>query len=295
MNIRQERSLSPRILVGMSTLGHFAERRRAFVRLHESGCFVIPNPWDPGSARYLEQLGFKALATTSGGFAFSQGLPDIADAITRDRMLQHVAEIVNAVELPVNADFQSGYARDPDEVAESFRLCMTTGVAGISIEDATDDPAVPLFDLSLAVERVRAARAAVDAAGGNVVLTARAECYLVGHPDPFKESVRRLRAYAKAGADVLYAPGISDCTEIEQIVEELAPKPVNILMSRSNGLTLADLAQMGVRRVSVGSSLARAAWTGFMRAAQLIAEEGSFSAFDAAVPYAELNKLFMER
>jgi 2-methylisocitrate lyase-like PEP mutase family enzyme len=279
----------------MSTLGHFAERRRAFVRLHESGCFVIPNPWDPGSARYLEQLGFKALATTSGGFAFSQGLPDIADAITRDRMLQHVAEIVNAVELPVNADFQSGYARDPDEVAESFRLCMTTGVAGISIEDATDDPAVPLFDLSLAVERVRAARAAVDAAGGNVVLTARAECYLVGHPDPFKESVRRLRAYAKAGADVLYAPGISDCTEIEQIVEELAPKPVNILMSRSNGLTLADLAQMGVRRVSVGSSLARAAWTGFMRAAQLIAEEGSFSAFDAAVPYAELNKLFMER
>ena len=278
----------------MSTSEHFAERRRAFARLHESGCFVIPNPWDAGSARYLQQVGFKALATTSGGFAFSQGVPDIATAITRERMLQHVSDIVNAVDVPVSADFQSGYGRDPDEVAESVRLCVATGVAGLSIEDATDDPAAPLFEVAIAVERVRAARAAIDGSGGKVTLTARAECYLVGHPDPFNESLRRLRAYVEAGADVLYAPGIADRMDIQKIVKELAPKPVNVLMSRSNGLNLSDLAHFGVRRVSVGSSLARAAWTGFMRAAQLIAAEGNFSAFDGAVPYAELNGLFKE-
>src|SRR5262245_31244064 len=181
-------------------------RRRAFRRLHEGGCFVIPNPWDVGSARYLQHLGFSALATTSAGFAFSQGLPDSDAAVTRDRSLAHIAEIAAAVGLPVNADFASAYAVEPQEVADNITLCVATGVAGLSIEDATGDHAKPLYDLPLAVERVRAARQAIDRAGGGVLLTARAECYHVGHPDPFRETVRRLQAYAEAGADVLFAP-----------------------------------------------------------------------------------------
>ena len=267
----------------------YTARRTAFRKLHENGCFVIPNPWDAGSARYLQHLGFKALATTSGGFAFSVGLPDAG--VPRDGMLRNIADIVAAVGVPVNADFESGYAPDPEGVAANVRLCVDTGVAGLSIEDATGDPANPLFDLPLAVDRIRAARAAIDASGSGVLLTARAECYLVDHPDPFRESLRRLRAYSEAGADVLYAPGLHQPGDIKMLVAEVSPKPVNIIMSRNTGLTVAALADLGVRRISVGSSLSRAAWTGFMRAAETIAKEGSFSGFDGLVPYADLNNL----
>lgn len=268
----------------------YAALRSAFRKLHESGCFVIPNPWDAGSARYLQHLGFKALATTSGGFAFSLGLPDAA--VPRDAMLRNIADIVAAVDVPVNADFESGYAPDPEGVAANVRLCVDTGVAGLSIEDATGDPANPLFDLPSAVDRIRAARAAIDAFARGVLLTARAECYLVNHPDPFRESLRRLHAYAEAGADVLYAPGLYLPGDIKTFIAELSPKPLNVIMSRNTGLTVAALADLGVRRISVGSSLSRAAWTGFMRAAEAIAREGSFSGFDGLVPYAELNNLF---
>ena len=272
----------------------FAARRSVFRRLHESGCFVMPNPWDAGTARYLERLGFRALATTSAGFAFSRGLPDAAWVVTRANMLGNISEIVSATTLPVNADFESGYAHDPEGVAANVRLCVDTGVAGLSIEDNTGDSAKPLYDLSLAVDRIKAARASIDASGSGVMLTARAECYLVEHPEPFKESVRRLQAYAAAGADVLYAPGIQQRDEIKTMVSEVAPKPVNILVSRNTGLKVADFAELGVRRLSVGSSLARAAWTGFMRAAETISKEGSFSGFDGTVPYADINNLFLD-
>jgi len=263
-----------------------------FRNLHQNGCFVIPNPWDIGTARYLQSLGFQALATTSAGFAFSRGLPDADWAVTRDVMLRHIAEIVKAVNLPVNADFESGYAHDPEGVAANVRLCVETGVAGLSIEDATGDPAKPLYDLPAAVERIRAARAAIDASGAGVLLTARAECYLVGHADPLREAIRRLTAYAEAGADVLFAPGASDREAIAAILSAVHPKAVNILMGSNNGLRVMDLAEMGVRRISVGSSLARAAWTGFIRAAKLISAEGSFAGFDETVPYGELNAFF---
>jgi len=272
----------------------FAVRRRAFRKLHESGCFVMPNPWDAGTARYLSQLGFEALATTSAGFAFSRGLPDAAWAVSRDSMLGNIAEIVDAVDLPVNADFESGYAHEPEGVAANVRLCIETGVAGLSIEDNTGDPVKPLYEFSRAVDRIKAGRDAIDGSGSGVLLTARAECYLVGHPDPFRESIRRLQAYAEAGADVLYAPGVHRPEEIKNIVAELTPRPVNILISRNIGLTVADLAELGVRRISVGSSLARAAWSGFMRAAQSISKHGSFSAFDDLVPFADINNLFRE-
>jgi len=254
----------------------------------------MPNPWDTGSARYLRHLGFQALATTSAGFAFSRGLPDAAWAVSRDSMLSNIVEIVSAVDLPVNADFESGYANEPAGVGENVRLCIETGVAGLSIEDNTGDRAKPLYELPLAVERIRAARAVIDASATGVLLTGRAECYLVGHPDPFKESVRRLQAYAEAGADVLYAPGIHQRGEIKTIVAEMAPKPVNILVSANIGLKLADLAELGVRRISVGSALARAAWNGFMRAAQMIAKEGRFDCFDDVVPFAQINNFFLE-
>ena len=273
----------------MST-SHLTARRQAFRTLHESGCFVIPNPWDRGSARYLQHLGFQALATTSAGFAFSRALPDAA--VLRDDMLGHIAEIVAAVGLPVNADFESGYADEPEGVATNVRLCVNTGVAGLSIEDNTGDRENPLYKLPLAVARIKAARAAIDASGSEVLLTARAECYLVGHPEPFKESILRLQAYAEAGADVLYAPGIHEREEIQTMVAELRPKPVNILVSSNTGLTVADFAELGVRRISVGSSLARAAWSGFMRAAQTISKEGSFGGFDHLVPFAEINNFF---
>ena len=275
------------------TLSLFAARRAQFRKLHESGCFVIPNPWDPGTARYLRHLGFQALATTSAGLAFSQGRADADWVVPRDVVLRHIAEIVAAVELPVNADFESGYAHEPEGVAESVRLCVETGVAGLSIEDATGDRDKPLYDLPVAVERIQAAGAAIDASQSGVLLTGRAECYLVGHPEPLKESIRRLQAYAEAGADVLYAPGVRQASEIKAVVDAVSPKPVNILAVNTK-LRVADLAAMGVRRISVGSSLARAAWTGFIRAAKLIGEEGSFAGFDGTVPYAELNGFFRE-
>jgi 2-methylisocitrate lyase-like PEP mutase family enzyme len=271
----------------------FTARRAAFRKLHESGCFVIPNPWDVGTARYLRRLGFKALATTSAGLAFSRGLAD--SDVPRDTVLSHIAEIVGATDLPVNADFESGYARDPDGVAESVRLCVETGVAGLSIEDSTGNRVKPLYDLSLAVERIQAARAAIDATGADVMLVGRAECFLVGHPEPLKEAISRLQAYAAAGADVLYAPGVKERADIQAIVSAVSPKPVNVLMGWNTGLKVSDLAEMGVRRISVGSSLARSAWGGFIRAAKAIAEEGSFAGFDNCAPFAELNNFFREK
>jgi 2-methylisocitrate lyase-like PEP mutase family enzyme len=270
----------------------FTARRAAFRKLHESGCFVIPNPWDIGTARYLRHLGFKALATTSAGFTFSSGLPD--GAASREQVLSHIAEIVAAVDLPVNADFESGYARNAEGVAESVRLCVQTGVAGLSIEDSTGDRMKPLYDVADAVERMKAARAAIDASGEDVLLIGRAECFLTGHAEPLKEAIRRLQAYAEAGADVLYAPGVRERADIQAVVSAVSPKPVNVLMGWNTGLKVSDLAEMGVRRISVGSSLARAAWGGFIRAAKSIAEEGSFAGFDNAAPFAELNGFFRE-
>src|SRR4051812_9730811 len=272
----------------------YAARRRAFRALHERGCFVIPNPWDVGSARYLQHLGFPALATTSAGFAFSQGLPDSGDdaVISRDRILAYISSITAAVDLPVSADFLSGYGRQPEDVAESVTHCVTTGVAGLSIEDATGDLASPIYELSVAVERVGAARRAIDRSGEDVLLTARAECYHVGHPDPFRESVRRLQAYAAAGADVLFAPGPQTPTEIKTLVEAVAPKPLNVLVVQDIGLSVHEIAALGVRRISLGGALALAAWTGFVHAAQTLMSEGSFAGLARLVPYAEINGLF---
>jgi 2-methylisocitrate lyase-like PEP mutase family enzyme len=272
----------------------WSAQRAAFRKLHESGCFVIPNPWDIGTARYLKHLGFKALATTSSGFSFTKGLPDTDWAVPVDMALPHIAEIVAATDLPVNADFESGYAHDPEGVAENVRRCVETGVAGLSIEDSTGDRDKPLYDLPLAVERMKAARAAIKATGADVLLTGRAECYLVGHPDPLNESIRRLQAYAEAGADVLYAPGPRKREDIKALVDAVAPKPVNLLMSSNTGLTVSDVAALGVRRISVGSSLARVAWTGFVRAAEAIAREGRFSGFDGSMAFADLNGFFRE-
>jgi 2-methylisocitrate lyase-like PEP mutase family enzyme len=276
------------------TMTSFAERRKTFRTLHEQGCFVIPNPWDVGSARYLQHLGFPALATTSAGYAFSQGLPDSGgdEILTRDRNLAYIASIVDAVDLPVSADFMSGYGREPQDVADSVTRCVATGVAGLSIEDATEDPASPLYDLPLAIERVRAARQAIDRSGADVLLTARAECYHVGDPDPFRESVRRLQAYAEAGADVLFAPGPSTPAEIKALVEAVAPKPLNLLVVRDIGLSVGQIAALGVRRISLGGALALAAWTGFVRAAQWLRSDGSFVGIASLVPYAEINSLF---
>jgi 2-methylisocitrate lyase-like PEP mutase family enzyme len=277
--------------VSKSTL---SARRRAFRALHERGCFVIPNPWDVGSARYLQHLGFSALATTSAGFAFSQGLPDSGDdaVLSRDRNLAYIAAIAAAVDLPVSADFMSGYGVQPEDVAESVTRCIETGVAGLSVEDATGDAASPLYDLPTAVERIRAAREAIDRSGEDVLLTARAECYHVSHADPFRESVRRLQAYAEAGADVLFAPGAQDPAEIKSLVEAAAPKPFNLLVVRDVGLDVGGIAALGVRRISVGGALALAAWTGFMRAAQTLKSEGSFAGLANLVPYPEINSLF---
>lgn len=286
---------------GLTAGGHdrtsqaaFAARRKAFRALHERGCFVIPNPWDVGSARYLQHLGFAALATTSAGFAFSQGLPDSGDDVvgSRERTLGHIAGITTAVDLPVSADFMSGYGLDPSDVTESVTRCVATGVAGLSIEDATGDAISPLYDLPIAVERVRAARQAIDQSGEDVLLTARAECYHVGHPDPLRESVRRLQAYAAAGADVLFAPGPQHPAEIKALVEAVAPKPVNVLVVHDIGLRVDEIAALGVRRISVGGALALAGWTGFIRAAQTLRSEGSFAGLADLVSYAEINSLF---
>jgi len=274
----------------------FAARRKAFRELHERGCFIIPNPWDVGSARYLQHLGFPALATTSAGFAFSQGLPDSgADTlVSRDRSLAHIASITAAVDVPVSADFMSGYGLGPEDVAESVSRCIATGVAGLSIEDATGDPASPLHDLPIAAERVRAARQAIDASGEDVLLTARAECYHVGHPHALRESVRRLQAYIAAGADVLFAPGPQTPGDIEALVAAVAPRPLNVLVVRDIGVRVEDIAALGVRRISLGGALALAAWTGFVRAAQTLKSEGSFSGLASLVPYAEINDLFTD-
>ncbi|HXW27033.1 MAG TPA: isocitrate lyase/phosphoenolpyruvate mutase family protein [Xanthobacteraceae bacterium] len=265
-----------------------ADKRRAFRQLHESGCFVIPNPWDVGSARYLQGLGFKALATTSAGFAFSKGYAD--GAYSRDVALAHCRELAEATDVPLNVDYEGGYADDPAGVAESVRLCVETGVAGLSIEDSTGDPAKPLYDFDLAVARVKAARAAIDKAGGDVIFTARHEGFIRGRPD-LAETVRRLQAFAAAGADCLYAPGIKTREEIAAVVA--VGKPVNFLMV-TTAYSVADLAGLGVRRISTGGTLARTAWTGFIRAAREIAEQGTFKNFDGTIPNAELNAFFRD-
>jgi len=266
-----------------------ADKRRAFHKLHETGCFVIPNPWDVGSARYLQSLGFKALATTSSGFAWSHGHRD--GGMSRDRVLDHLTQMVEATDLPINADFEHGYAPDAAGVAESVRLAVETGVAGLSIEDSTGLASKPLFDRDEAVMRIRAARTAIDKAGGDTMLVGRAEGFLVGQPD-IEQVIARLKAYAHAGADCLYAPGIRSTQDISAVVAAVAPKPVNLLVGFNADLNMADIAALGVRRVSVGGALARAAWGGFMRAAKLIAEQGKFDGFVDAASGNALNTIF---
>jgi 2-methylisocitrate lyase-like PEP mutase family enzyme len=269
-----------------------AEKRRCFHELHRSGCFVIPNPWDAGSARYLQALGFKALATTSSGFAWSQGHPD--GGVSREAVLEHLRAMAEATDLPVNADFQAGFAHDPPGVAESVHLAVETGVAGLSIEDSTGETAKPLYDLEEAVARLRAARRAIDRAGGDTLLVGRAECFLVGRPD-IEETVARLQAYASAGADCLYAPGIRTPEHIRRVVESVAPKPVNLLVGAASDLSVSAIAALGVRRISVGGALARAAWGGFIRAAKLLAEQGRFDGFAQAVSHDTLESLMSGR
>jgi len=267
------------------------DKRRTFRQLHEAGCFVIPNPWDIGSALYLQSLGFKALATTSSGFAWSRGHAD--NAIPRDMALAHLHDMVAAADLPVNADFESGFATDAAGIAESVRLAVETGVACLSIEDSTGDAAKPLFELGVAVERMRAARKAIDKAGGDALLVGRAECFLVGSPN-LDETIERLKAYANAGADCLYAPGIATREDIAAVVAAVAPKPVNLLVGSVSKLTFEDISALGVRRVSVGGALARSAWGGFMRAAKSIVEHGKFDEFASAASGRELNALFKQ-
>jgi len=262
-----------------------------FRTLHASGCFVLPNPWDIGTAIYLERLGFKALATTSAGFAFSRGKAD--GGIPRDEMLAHIREIATATSLPVNADFQAGYADKPEEIAQNIQLCVETGVAGLSIEDSTGRSDHPLYEKELAVERIRAARSAIDSSKTGVLLTGRCEAWLVGHADPLRTVHDRLIAYAEAGADCLYAPGATKPDEIAQIVKTVAPKPVNVLVSGFNHqLTVSELADIGVRRISVGSGLALAAWGAFLRAAREIKTNGTFDLMSTNAPSADLNELF---
>lgn len=273
----------------MPTPQEIAARRRAFRQLHASGCFVIPNPWDAGSARYLEKLGFPALATTSSGAAWRHARAD--GEMSVDEVLVHLREMVAATPLPVNADFEGGFAADAAGVARNVRLAVETGVAGVSIEDSTGDADAPLRDIATAVERMRAARAAIDATGGDTVLVGRAENFIVGRPD-LDDAIRRLQAYAEAGADCLYAPGIRTREQIAAVVAAVAPKPVNLLIGFATELTLRDVEALGVRRVSVGGALARTAWAGFMRTAQAIATEGRFDGFAGAASGAELNAFF---
>jgi 2-methylisocitrate lyase-like PEP mutase family enzyme len=265
------------------------DKRRTFRALHETGCFVIPNPWNIGSARYLQGLGFKALATTSSGYAHSQGLPD--GAHTCAEVLAHFREIANATDLPVNADFENGYADDISLMAENVARCVATGVAGLSIEDATGDDANPLYDFDTALARVKAARAAIDRAGGGVVFTARTEGFIRGRPD-LDETIRRLKAFADAGADCLYSPGIKTPEQIEATVEAVDPKPINFLNSGAFGFTVKGLAALGVRRISVGGTLARVAMDAFIKSARSIAETGTFDSFAGVISNAELNAFF---
>jgi 2-methylisocitrate lyase-like PEP mutase family enzyme len=265
----------------------------AFRRLHEAGCFLMPNAWDLGSARFLFQLGFPALATTSAGFAFSRGLPDAVGAVPRELMLAHVAELAAGTPLPVNADLQDAYAREPGGVAETVTRCVRAGAAGLSIEDATGDGAAPLVEGRLAQERVQAARRAIDATGVPLVLTARCEACLYGVPDAPRIALERLTAFAAAGADCLFAPGLRDPEAIAALVRAVAPRAVNVLCSRPDpSLTVPRLAELGVRRISVGSALARVAWGAFMRAARSLAETGSFDGFADAASFADLERLF---
>jgi 2-methylisocitrate lyase-like PEP mutase family enzyme len=266
-----------------------AEKRATFRKLHESGCFVIPNPWNVGTARYLQHLGFKALATTSSGFAHAQGHAD--GRVPREAMLEHLREIAAAADVPVNADFEGGYAVAPEDVAESVRLCVETGIAGLSIEDSSGDAASPLYDFDLALARVRAARAAIDKAGGDVIFTARTEGFICGRPD-LEETIRRLKAFAEAGADCLYSPGIKTREQIVATVQAVAPKPVNLLMPGALGFTVPEVAAMGVRRISVGGTLARVAWNAVLRSAREIAEQGKFDSFAGVLSNAELNAFF---
>jgi 2-methylisocitrate lyase-like PEP mutase family enzyme len=266
-----------------------ADKRRTFRALHQSGCFVIPNPWNVGSARYLQGLGFKALATTSSGFAHSHGFADGEQSL--DQVLAHFGEIAAASDLPVNADFENGYADDIDRMAENVTRCIATGVAGLSIEDYTGDDANPLYDFDVALARVKAARAAIDKAGGEVVFTARTEGFIKQRPD-LDETIRRLKAFADAGADCLYSPGIKTREQIEATVKAVAPKPINFLNSGAFGFTVKDLAGMGVRRISVGGSLARVAMHAFIKTATEIAKDGKFDGFAGIMTNAELNKFF---
>jgi len=264
-----------------------------FRTLHAESCFVLPNPWDAGTAVYLRHLGFKALATTSAGFAFSKALPDAPSVLAVDVVLAHIRDIVEATPLPVNADFQNGYADSPEDVGANVTRCIDTGVAGLSIEDATGTSETPLYDIQLAVERIKAARRAIDDSGIPVVLTGRCEAYLVRDPNAFSVSLERLSDYADAGADCLYAPGVTDPREIDAIVKAVSPKPVNVLVSRPDpNLTLTALTSLGVRRISVGSALARVAWGSFMRAAQSIATTGTFDSLGESAGFAELNSIF---
>jgi 2-methylisocitrate lyase-like PEP mutase family enzyme len=267
-----------------------ADKRKTFRKLHEAGCFVIPNPWNIGSARYLEGLGFKALATTSSGHAHAQGHPDGAQNI--NDVLAHFRELAEATDIPVNGDFENGFADDPSGVAENVTRCIATGVAGLSIEDSPKS-STPLYDFDLAVARVKAARSAIDAAGGDVVFTARAENFIRGVQD-LDDAIRRLKAYKAAGADCVYAPGISTREQIEAVVKAVAPTPVNFLNGAALGFTVSDLAAMGVRRISVGGSLARVAMDAFVRTATAIAKEGKFDGFAGLISNAELNKFFRD-
>jgi len=262
-----------------------ADKRETFRALHRGGCFALPNPWDIGSAKYLEHLGFKAIATTSAGFAFSRGVAD--GAVGLHAMLAHIREIVEATDLPVNADFENAYADDANTAAENVRLCVEAGVAGVSIEDNSGRRDKPLYEIEHAADRIRAAHEAIH--GSGVILVGRAECFLVGQDD-INEVIRRLTAYAEAGADCLYAPGIREPDHITAVVQAVAPKPVNLLIRAPGGLTIRDAAELGVRRVSVGGALARAAWGGFNRAARELAGQGTFDGFAGAMPHADLQK-----
>jgi 2-methylisocitrate lyase-like PEP mutase family enzyme len=264
------------------------DRYRAFRELHKAGCFVIPNPWDLGSARLLAQLGFPALATTSSGFAWSQGRAD--NRVSLDETLSHIRSIAHGVTVPVNADFEGGFAIEPAAVGDNVAAATATGVAGLSIEDSTGDAANPLFEFTLAVERIRAARKAIEDSGTDVLLTGRSEGFIVGRPD-LAETIRRLTAYADAGADCLYAPGIRTKEEITAVVKAVAPKPVNVLVG-GDFTTVAKLADLGVRRISVGGALARSAWTGFVQAAREIAEHGTFAGLGRSISFSEVNGLF---
>lgn len=267
---------------------NFSERRASFRKLHQSGCFIIPNPWNAGAAKLLASVGFKALATTSSGFAWSRGARD--GSMSVDDVLKNCREIVSATPLPVNADFEDGHASDPGDVGANVLKLIETGIAGFSIEDSTGDPGSPLYDVNTALARLRAARNAIDQSGEDVMLIARAECFLVRHADPLAESLRRLKAYATAGADCLYAPGLSTLDQIDAVVEAVAPKPVNVLVGGAPSYSLQDLAAHGVRRISVGGALARVALGSVLGAAKSLAE-GRFDAFAGIPGFVEIQKL----